>query len=425
MIWPTAPLRVVAPPSAAQITFKPEDTVWQLSLDQIESETGLIAEKRFAVASESGTSTFSFDTGNVLYSKLRPYLNKVVLPDEPGIATTELVPLRPNQGIVNPKFLTYYLRSSGFVMQASHHVAGAKMPRVVMDWFWKHEMPVPTPKEQCRIVEILDEADRLRRLRREADARAARILPALFLKMFGDPASNPQGYSVTNFGSLLQDGPQNGIYKPSSAYGEGTRILRIDGFYAGQVTDLASLKRLALTPNDIEKYSLNENDIVINRVNSIEYLGKSALVPSMEEPVVFESNMMRLTVDPAQVSPVYAIAHLQTPFAKSEILQKAKRAINQASINQQDVRSLTILKPPIELQLYFANLAREIESSVKIASLAGNKIAGLFDAMLQQAFSGQLTDKWRKAHMKELLGEMEHQARALNLPLPKELEALS
>ncbi len=135
--------------------------------------------------------------------------------------------------------------------------------------------------------------------------------------------------------------------------------------------------------------------------------------------------MMRLTVDPAQVSPVYAIAHLQTPFAKSEILQKAKRAINQASINQQDVRSLTILKPPIELQLYFANLAREIESSVKIASLAGNKIAGLFDAMLQQAFSGQLTDKWRKAHMKELLGEMEHQARALNLPLPKELEALS
>lgn len=56
------------------------------------------------------------------------------------------------------------------------------MPRVVMDWFWEHEAPIPVPKEQVRIVELLDEADRLRRLRREADAnKAARIFPRCFL----------------------------------------------------------------------------------------------------------------------------------------------------------------------------------------------------------------------------------------------------
>ena len=68
------------------------------------------------------------------------------------------------------------------------------MPRVVMDCFWEHEAPIPSPKEQSRIVELLDEADRLRRLRREADTKASRILPALFLKMFGDPATNPKNF---------------------------------------------------------------------------------------------------------------------------------------------------------------------------------------------------------------------------------------
>ena len=123
MTWLTAPLRKVAPPVAAKIVFSPDDRVWQLSLDQIESETGEIVGKRYAAAADAGTSTFCFDAGNVLYSKLRPYLNKVAIPDEAGIATTELIPLRPDPKTLNPRFLAYYLRSPGFVNQASHHVA--------------------------------------------------------------------------------------------------------------------------------------------------------------------------------------------------------------------------------------------------------------------------------------------------------------
>jgi hypothetical protein len=96
MNWLTAPLRKVAPSVTAQCNFVPEDKVWQLSLDQIEGDTGEIIEKNYAPASEAGASTIYFDEGNVLYSKLRPYLNKVALPDEPGIATTELIPLRPD-----------------------------------------------------------------------------------------------------------------------------------------------------------------------------------------------------------------------------------------------------------------------------------------------------------------------------------------
>lgn len=92
----TAALKEVAPAQAARMSFQPKDMVWQLNLDQVEAHSGRILSKVTGLASAAGTSTQSFDTGNVIYSKLRPCLNKVVCPDSPGIATTELVPLRPD-----------------------------------------------------------------------------------------------------------------------------------------------------------------------------------------------------------------------------------------------------------------------------------------------------------------------------------------
>jgi type I restriction enzyme S subunit len=194
MRWPRCRLRAVAPPAPAEASFQPDDEVWLLTLDQIEGHTGVVLEKPRKIADSIGNSTFTFDTGHVLYSKLRPYLNKVVCPDEPGIATTELIPLRPHSAILDRKFLAYYLRSPRFLSYASQYVVGAKMPRVISDRFWQHEIPLPPLSEQRRIVEILDQADRLRRLRAEADAKADRILAALFIEIFGDPASKPMSW---------------------------------------------------------------------------------------------------------------------------------------------------------------------------------------------------------------------------------------
>ena len=171
MEWPRYTLREMAPASPSRDTFNPDDTVWHLGLDQIESQTGVVLGKQRALVSEAGNSTFHFDQSHVLYSKLRPYLNKVVVPDEPGVATTELIPLQPHPHLVCREFLAYYLRSPAFLAYASQYVTGAKMPRVILDRFWSHEISLPPLSEQRRIVEILDHADRLRRLRAEADAR--------------------------------------------------------------------------------------------------------------------------------------------------------------------------------------------------------------------------------------------------------------
>ena len=145
MEWPRYTLREVAPSIPCRNTPDPDATVWHLGLDQIEGHTGVVLGKHRAPVSDAGNSTFHFDQSHVLYSKLRPYLNKIVVPDEPGIATTELIPLKPHPHLVCREFLAYYLRSPEFLAYASQYVTGAKMPRVILDRFWAHEIALPAP----------------------------------------------------------------------------------------------------------------------------------------------------------------------------------------------------------------------------------------------------------------------------------------
>ena len=106
---------------------------WLLNLDMIVPNTGEIIDKCYFEKEEIGNSTIAFDRTNVLYSKLRPYLNKVVIPNDIGYATMELVPLCPLVNVLNREFLAHLLRSYSFVSYINDKVAGAKMPRVSMD----------------------------------------------------------------------------------------------------------------------------------------------------------------------------------------------------------------------------------------------------------------------------------------------------
>jgi type I restriction enzyme S subunit len=425
MNWLTAPLRKVAPPVAAHFAFKPGEKVWHLSLDQIESKTGEIVGKRYAAAADAGTSTFCFDGGIVLYSKLRPYLNKVAIPDEPGIATTELIPLRPNPKTLNARFLAYYLRSPAFVNQASHHVAGAKMPRVVMDWFWEHEAPIPSPKEQSRIVELLDEADRLRRLRREADAKAARILPALFLKMFGDPATNPMGWPMKPLGDLLSDAEVfvDGDWvesKDQDPDGE-VRLIQLadigDGFYIDKSSRFLT-KETALR---LRCTFLIPGDVLVARMP--DPLGRACIFPGDEKEAVTVVDVC--VIRPGVDGPdPYWLMHCINSAGFRALIAQQQTGTTRARISRGNLSRLPIICPPPPLQRKFSVLSKQATEALSTAG-AARKIEQLFELLLQRAFSGQLTAKWREAHMKELLAEMEQQARLLNLPLPSAQEALA
>ena len=254
------------------------------------------------------------------------------------------------------------------------------------------EIPVPVPPlpEQRRIAAILDQVDALRTNRRAALAKVDTLAQSIFIEMFGDTVTNPRKWPVSELGALIQDGLQNGLYKPSNLYGTGTPILRIDGFYAGAVSDLAALKRVKLSPQEVETYGLRANDVVVNRVNSPEYLGKCALIPELAEPTVFESNMMRFSVDETRLHPRYLVVALQGASIRAQILGCAKHAINQSSINQKDVSGFHLQVPPIDYQRRFAKQVSCVEEHILRQQQHHRRLEALFTSLQHRAFRGEL-----------------------------------
>ncbi len=247
-------------------------------------------------------------------------------------------------------------------------------------------VPLPPLDEQRRIVGLLDRAAEIRRRADAARAKARAIVPALFLDMFGDPATNPKGWRALNLGDALLSGPQNGLYRPASDYGEGTRILRIDSFDDGSIGDQRSLKRLRIDAASIKTFGLREGDIVVNRVNSPPQLGKSVLVPELEEPTVFESNMMRMRVNPELLIPAVVGAMLQLASVRQALIRNAKHAINQSSINQGDVIGVGVFAPPLTLQTAFAAQAQRLEATARALDAAAAKAEAMAAGLSAEVF---------------------------------------
>ncbi|WP_017659752.1 restriction endonuclease subunit S [Baaleninema simplex] len=252
------------------------------------------------------------------------------------------------------------------------------------------KIPLPSIEEQKRIAEILDKADAVRRKRQEAIRLTEELLRSTFLEMFGDPVTNPKGWPTVSFKKLMMDSPQNGIYKPAKDYGSGVPIVRIDSFDKTSIKDIRNLKRVSLNLELTQKYQLKARDILVNRVNSISHLGKSAVVLNLNEPTVYESNMMRISVDEQLANPIFLVFQLQDPWIKGQIKKKSRDAVNQSSINQQDVSSFMLRLPPIDLQIKFETAYHKIYKFKSRLISEKSFHENLFNSLLQRAFRGEL-----------------------------------
>jgi type I restriction enzyme, S subunit len=246
--------------------------------------------------------------------------------------------LRPRE-MLNSRFLWHWLGQVAPRLTAK--AKGATFKQVSKQDIGELPISLPPLAEQQRIADLLDRAEALRAKRRASLAQLDTYIQSTFLDLFGDPASNPHNWPRVELGELLVTGPQNGLYKPSTDYGSGVPILRIDAFYDGEVTKLAALKRVRISDEERDLYALHAGDIVVNRVNSMEYLGKSALIPRLDEPTVFESNMMRFEIDLTRAEPRYIVQFLQSAFVKGQILTAAKDAVNQSSVKTSRASGLT------------------------------------------------------------------------------------
>lgn len=327
------------------------------------------------------------------YKQENPYV--AVVKDGAGIGRVMCLPekssvigtmqyILPNEG-VNVHYLAFAMEH----MNLAKYFSGATIPHIYFKDYGKEKLLERTEKEQKSIAEILSKMDSLISLRKQQIAKLDDLVKARFVEMFGDSVANTKNFPSTTLETVMTVFPQNGLYKPQTDYVQddtGIPILRIDAFYNGKVTNWKTLKRLICSETEIDRYLLRENDIVINRVNSIEYLGKCAHIVGLKEKTVFESNMMRFHIDEKKVNAVYVTEVLCTEDIYRQILRRAKKSVNQASINQEDVKSLEILVPPLSFQNQFAAFVERVDKQKQTVQQSLEKLELMKKALMQEYF---------------------------------------
>lgn len=138
--------------------FEKESREWKdlpyVGLEDIESNSGRFLGTKSPVTVKS--MTFRFTSDHVLYGRLRPYLNKVLLPDFEGHCSTEIFPIRTSNEL-DRRYLFHWLRSDEIVAKINATWTGARMPRANMNQVLDFPIPVPPIDEQRRIIAVLDE----------------------------------------------------------------------------------------------------------------------------------------------------------------------------------------------------------------------------------------------------------------------------
>jgi type I restriction enzyme S subunit len=362
-------------------------------MDAVEETTAEVSRFHTRPYKEVARGYTSFAENDVLLAKITPCMENgkcaIVrgLRNGIGFGSTEFHVVRGSPQIL-PEWIYYYWRLPKTREVAERNMTGtAGQKRVPTGFLETLVIPCPPVDRQRELIGLLKAADKLRRIHRYALEMSDDLLPTFFLEIFGDLASNSKGWDTLALGELVVTGPQNGLYKPASSYGTGTPILRIDAFHDGQLGNVRALKRLRLSEAEVIAYLLNPDDVVINRVNSRPYLGKSLLIPRLREPTVFESNMMRFAVDRNRVNPTFLSHQLQTSFVKNQVQVAAKDAVNQASINQEDVESFLIRIPPVALQDKFTKIV-DRHARLRATHVEGSRQADhLLQSLLHKAFA--------------------------------------
>ena len=174
----------------------------------------------------------------------------------------------------------------------------------------------------------------------------------------------PVCWEVARLGAHLAEGPTNGLYKPEADYGTGTWMIRITDFTWGVLERTEGFDRVRVTPQELAAFSVSEGDVLVNRVNSLSHLGKCALVPKLNEPAVYESNMMRIRTTQSLL-PEFLLAVLCSDVARRHFVARAKKAVAQCSINQSDVKQLVMPLPPRAEQEMICRLLEGVTSRLE------------------------------------------------------------
>ena len=391
--WVRFPLGEVAP---AKSNKMPEfgTKVWNLSLNEIESGSGRILQKTVSRVQDLGSTKCSFDKSHVLYSKLRPYLNKVVIPDESGVGTSELIPLKPDSGKLDREYLAYYLRSPLFLVFANDNTRGANLPRIAMNELWKYKISFPKDiSEQRRIVfqikECFKQLDEMEMLRVMAINDAKMIYQSICHDAFNASGSGSD-WTTNEIGDIATT-LQYGYTQSADRSPVGPKFLRITDIQNHSV-NWDSVPYCKADWKTTDKYKLKVNDILFARTGATT--GKSFFIDIEPPSAVFASYLIRLRIDSERILPRLVYHFFQSPHYWNQI-RRNMRGGAQPNINSKVLASLSLSFPKdleeqknlIENLDAFLDLSLSVQNAMSEQS---NSFIYIRESILRKAFAGEL-----------------------------------
>ena len=355
-----------------------------VGVEHVESMTGTITSlDEGSRVGDGKSNTFRFDQRHVLYGKLRPYLNKVALPGFEGRSSTELVPLLPKPSM-DRAYLAYLLRRPQTVDHVMSSVTGARMPRTDMNVLLSMPIPLPPIEEQRRIVDVLNRAASIERLRRQASAHLRDFIPALFLKMFGDPIENPMGWPTSVLGDLV-GGFEGGKNIEAGRGNSPYRILKVSAVTSGSF--VADESKPAPDNYDPPSHHfVREGDILFSRANTAELVGATAVVDMAPTGLLLPDKLWRVVPKRnSAVIPLFLLQFLKDRSTRSALSRLATgTSSSMQNISQGKLKTLRVITPPLDLQLRFSKLAEAAQARAHLADSANTLAAGLSRSLLDK-----------------------------------------
>ncbi len=301
------------------------------------------------------------------------------------IDTTYFVRVRPAFSF-DLRFLFYLLRK----LDLSRLKTATGVPGLSRDDAYQEPIPVPPREEQHRLVDILSRAEGIVRLRREAQKKAQELIPALFLDMFGDPATNPKGWPVAVVGdvSSVQGGLQ--LSKSRESLPLEFPYLRVANVHRFEL-DLSEIKYIHLTESEYHRVRLEQEDLlVVEGHGNPNEIGRVGIWDGSIQECVHQNHLIRVRCNQDIVIPTFLWIQLNSISGRQELLRQGKTTSGLNTISVSNVKSARFMLPTLQLQRTFVGYVEQIRSIQSQQSIALEKAEATFQSLLHRAFAGQL-----------------------------------
>ena len=271
---------------------------------------------------EPGTLLFSFklSIGKIGIARIPLYTNE-------AIAALRI----KDKLLACEEYLYYALQGLNLDTKTDRAVMGKTLNKKKLAQI---NIPLPPLEEQKRIAAILDKADAIRRSRKKAIALTEELLRSTFLDMFGDPVTNPKGWDIVPMKSVVLE-TQYGTSAKSNTEQNGLPILRMNNItYAGEI-DLNDIKWCQIQESDESKYTTKRGDLLFNRTNSPELVGKTGVWRS-DDKYAIAGYLVRVRFQENQANSEYVSAYLNSSYGKKYLYEKAKPSNNMSNFSAKE-----------------------------------------------------------------------------------------